>query len=301
MLAASVLAACEKPKDEVTEKDVAPPALEEVTTEETIVVSPTVSEDAPKLPHKGEPPSPNQPQPVVPEEPAAEPEGPAAEADEPAAAAEEEAVIEGVTVTSPMVSEDAPKLPHKGEPPSPNQPQPVYPDSADAGEPAGVAEEDTVMEGVTVTSPMVSEDAPKLPHKGEPPSPNQPQPVYPDSAEADEPAAAAEEDTVMEGVTVTSPMVSEDAPKLPHKGEPPSPNQPQPVYPDGADAGEPAALIVEEAEAVMTTPEGKTVVISEDHVTIVVPPMVSEDAPRAPHKGEPPSPNQPQPVYPDGL
>jgi hypothetical protein len=249
MLAASVLAACEKPKDEVTEKDVAPPALEEVTTEETIVVSPTVSEDAPKLPHKGEPPSPNQPQPVVPEEPAAEPEGPAAEADEPAAAAEEEAVIEGVTVTSPMVSEDAPKLPHKGEPPSPNQPQPVYPDSA----------------------------------------------------EADEPAAAAEEDTVMEGVTVTSPMVSEDAPKLPHKGEPPSPNQPQPVYPDSADAGEPAALIVEEAEAVMTTPEGKTVVISEDHVTIVVPPMVSEDAPRAPHKGEAPSANQPQPVYPDGL
>jgi hypothetical protein len=197
MLAASVLAACEKPKDEVTEKDVAPPALEEVTTEETIVVSPTVSEDAPKLPHKGEPPSPNQPQPVVPEEPAAEPEGPAAEADEPAAAAEEEAVIEGVTVTSPMVSEDAPKLPHKGEPPSPNQPQPVYPDSAEADEPA--------------------------------------------------------------------------------------------------------ALIVEEAEAVMTTPEGKTVVISEDHVTIVVPPMVSEDAPRAPHKGEAPSANQPQPVYPDGL
>jgi len=33
----------------------------------------------------------------------------------------------------------------------------------------------------------------------------------------------------MEGVTVTSPMVSEDAPKLPHKGEPPSPNQPQPA------------------------------------------------------------------------
>ena len=84
MLAASVLAACEKPKDEATEKDVAPAAVEEVTTEETIVVPPT--------------------------------------------AAEEDAVMEGVTVTSPMVSEDAPKLPHKGEPPSPNQPQPVYPD-----------------------------------------------------------------------------------------------------------------------------------------------------------------------------
>jgi len=115
------------------------------------------------------------------------------------------------------------------------------------------------------------------------------------------PPTAAEEDAVMEGVTVTSPMVSEDAPKLPHKGEPPSPNQPQPVYPDRADAGEPAAVIVEEAEAVMTTPEGKTVVISEEHVTIVVPPTVAEDAPTAPHKGEAPSPNQPQPVYPDGL
>ena len=105
----------------------------------------------------------------------------------------------------------------------------------------------------------------------------------------------------MEGVIVTSPMVSEDAPTLPHKGEPPSPNQPQPVYPDSVDAGEPAAVIVEEAEAVMTTPEGKTVVISEEHVTIVVPPTVAEDAPNAPHKGEAPSPNQPQPVYPDGL
>ena len=234
MLAASVLAACEKPKDEATEKDVSPAAVEEVTTEETIVVPPTVAEDAPKLPHKGEPPSPNQPQPVVPEEPAAEPEGPAAE---------EDAVMEGVTVTSPMVSEDAPKLPHKGEPPSPNQPQPVYPDSVDAGE----------------------------------------------------------EEAVMEGVTVTSPMVSEDAPTLPHKGEPPSANQPQPVYPDSVDAGEPAAVIVEEAEAVMTTPEGKTVVISEEHVTIVGPPTVAEDAPTAPHQGETPSPNQPQPVYPDGL
>jgi cytochrome c len=214
MLAASVLAACEKPKDEATEKDVAPAAtekdvapaaVEEVTTEETIVVPPTA------------------------------------------------------------------------------------------------AEEDAVMEGVTVTSPMVSEDAPKLPHKGEPPSPNQPQPVVPEEPAAKPEGPAAEEDAVMEGVTVTSPMVSEDAPKLPHKGEPPSPNQPQPVYPDSADAGEPAAVIVEEAEAVMTTPEGKTVVISEEHVTIVVPPTVAEDAPTAPHKGEAPSPNQPQPVYPDGL
>ncbi|ODS01140.1 hypothetical protein AUC68_12240 [Methyloceanibacter methanicus] len=70
---------------------------------------------------------------------------------------------------------------------------------------------------------------------------------------------------------------------------------------DSSDAGEPAAVIVEEADTVMTTPEGKTVIIEEDYVTVVVPPTLSEDAPTAPHKGEPPSPNQPQPVYPDGL
>ncbi len=51
----------------------------------------------------------------------------------------------------------------------------------------------------------------------------------------------------------------------------------------------------------VTTPEGKTVIVEDDYETIVVPPAVSEDAPKAPHKGEPPSPNQPQPVYPDGL
>ncbi|MGI8724024.1 MAG: hypothetical protein ACR2J1_01360 [Methyloceanibacter sp.] len=34
--------------------------------------------------------------------------------------------------------------------------------------------------------------------------------------------------------------------------------------------------------------------------TIVVPPTVSKDAPSGPHKGEPASESQPQPVYPDG-
>ena len=34
--------------------------------------------------------------------------------------------------------------------------------------------------------------------------------------------------------------------------------------------------------------------------TIAVPPTVSEDAPSEPHAGEAPSPNQPQPAYPEG-
>jgi hypothetical protein len=48
----------------------------------TIVNPPTVSEDAPSLPHKGEPPSPNQPQPVVP----ADPSSTTTRADEPSTA-----------------------------------------------------------------------------------------------------------------------------------------------------------------------------------------------------------------------
>ncbi len=45
------------------------------------------------------------------------------------------------------------------------------------------------------------------------------------------------------------------------------------------------------------TPEGEAM-MEED--TIVVSPEVSEDARSEPHKGEGPSPSQPQPVYPDG-
>ena len=130
LLAALMLAACERPKDEAADKDAAPAAVEsdvakepaaveEVTTEETIVVPPTVSEDAPKAPHKGEPPSPNQPQPVYPD---------SADTGDAPAAVEETEMTEGVISVPPTVSEDAPKAPHKGEPPSPNQPQPVYPD-----------------------------------------------------------------------------------------------------------------------------------------------------------------------------
>jgi len=112
------------------------------------------------------------------EEPAAEPaaEEPAAQepaADEPAAAMEEEA--SETIVVSPSVSEDAPKEPHAGEPPSPNQPQPVIPedtdDAAEAGEGA-MEEKDAMMEA--------SEGASSSSSKGEPPSDGQPQPVYPD-------------------------------------------------------------------------------------------------------------------------
>ena len=93
------------------------------------------------------------------------------------------------------------------------------------------AEADTI-----VNSPKVSDDAPTAPHVGEPPSPNQPQPVVPgnDSAatEADTQDAAKEmTDETMGETIVNSPKVSADAPSEPHKGEPPSPNQPQPVVP----------------------------------------------------------------------
>jgi hypothetical protein len=57
---------------------------------------------------------------------------------------------------------------------------------------------------------------------GEPPSPSQPQPVYPD----EEPGAEA---------PVTTDAVPAEAPAS--MGEPPSPSQPQPVYPDGPPPG----------------------------------------------------------------
>jgi len=95
------------------------PVTEEET--ETIVVAPTVSEDAPNEPSQGEPPSASQPQPVYPDEAASE--GPAG------SMMEEETIV-----VAPMVSEDAPSERSQGEPPSPNQPQPAYPD----GEPEGL-------------------------------------------------------------------------------------------------------------------------------------------------------------------
>jgi hypothetical protein len=79
-------------------------------------------------------------------------------------------------------------------------------------------------------------------------------------------------------------------------GEPPSPSQPQPVYPDEAadGAAEPEDAMEAEAPAGMVEEE-----VMEE--TIVVPPTVAEDAPSEPHMGEPASPSQPQPVYPEGA
>jgi hypothetical protein len=51
---------------------------------------------------------------------------------------------------------------------------------------------------------------------GEPPSPSQPQPVYPDE----------------------EPVSTDDSAEAPSSmGEPPAPSQPQPVYPDGPGTG----------------------------------------------------------------
>jgi hypothetical protein len=63
---------------------------------------------------------------------------------------------------------------------------------------------------------------------GEPPSPSQPQPVYPD-----EEPAATEEAPAVGPVTTDAPPVEAPA----SMGEPPSPSQPQPVYPDGPPPG----------------------------------------------------------------
>ncbi|MEM7400076.1 MAG: cytochrome c family protein [Pseudomonadota bacterium] len=90
------------------------------------------------------------------------------------------------------------------------EPTPAAPAATEADAPAA-ADSETV-----VNSPKVSEDAPKAPHKGEPPSPNQPQPVFPSDTssatpQADEPTAAESSDS--------------------------SPSWPQPVYPDGKPEG----------------------------------------------------------------
>ena len=113
LLAAVLLAACEKPKDEASEKDVAPAGSEDVD-----------KRAAPEAAADDEPaPAEETPATAAEEEPAATEEEPMA--------VEEEVTEETISVP-PTVSEDAPKLPHQGEPPSPNQPQPVVPDEPEA-------------------------------------------------------------------------------------------------------------------------------------------------------------------------
>jgi hypothetical protein len=67
VVAMGLFAACEQPKDDDADKPAEAPAAEEGMTEESTSTSPMVSEDAPSEPHMGEPPSPNQPQPVYPD------------------------------------------------------------------------------------------------------------------------------------------------------------------------------------------------------------------------------------------
>jgi cytochrome c2 len=145
-------------EEPAAEEPAAEDTMEEETMDETIVSPPTVSEDAPSEPSMGEPPSDSQPQPVVPDELAAEPEEPSV-THEPAADEVMEEGREEIIINAPAVSEDAPSAPSTGEPPSASQPQPVYPD----GEPEMKGTGSTG--GAPVTDDGLS---------------SQPQPVYPD-------------------------------------------------------------------------------------------------------------------------
>ena len=190
LLAACLLAACEKPKDDDKAKEAAPAAADDATKDAEPSAEVRVDEQpADDGVMEEEPAASEAEQPAAETEPPAPESKPAAtESEEPAAEEPmaEEPTVEKMTteetiVVPPTVSEDAPTAPHKGESPSPNQPQPVYPDDeAAATDESGAVMEEEVTEGVVVMPPTVSEDAPKAPHKGEPPSPNQPQPVYPD-------------------------------------------------------------------------------------------------------------------------
>ena len=151
--------AAEPEEPSVTDEPAADEVMEE-GREEIIVNPPTVSEDAPSEPSKGEGPSASQPQPVVPDDAAdamdAEPEEPSVTG-EPAADEVMEEGREEIIVNPPTVSEDAPSEPSKGEGPSASQPQPVVPDgSMDSG--SSESMESSSDDGLT----------------------SQPQPVYPD-------------------------------------------------------------------------------------------------------------------------
>jgi cytochrome c len=150
--------AAEPEEPSVTDEPAADEVMEE-GREEIVVNPPTVSEDAPSEPSKGEGPSASQPQPVVPDEGAmaAEPEEPSV-TDEPAADEVMEEGREEIIVNPPTVSEDAPSEPSKGEGPSASQPQPVVPDAMDAG----------------------SDSSDSMESSGDGGLSSQPQPVYPD-------------------------------------------------------------------------------------------------------------------------
>ncbi len=178
-------------------------------------------------------------EPAAEEEPplAAEPEEPSV-TDEPAADEVMEKGREEIIINAPTVSDDAPSEPHKGEAPSPNQPQPVVPE--DSGDDAAASDGDAAMEEaseVMSAPPTVSPDAPSEPHMGEAPSPNQPQPVVPDDSASSHSMAPASDDGMS---SQPQPVYPDGEPgsasMAPAGGDGPS-NQPQPVYPDGAPDG----------------------------------------------------------------
>jgi len=112
--------AAEEPAAEEESAPAEEPAAEEgmeETMEETVVVPPTVSEDAPSEPSVGEPPSASQPQPVYPDGP-------------PEAAASEDVGSDDMGADD-TGSDDAGGA--TGEEPSSSQPQPVYPDGPPEG------------------------------------------------------------------------------------------------------------------------------------------------------------------------
>ncbi|ODS01658.1 hypothetical protein AUC69_05170 [Methyloceanibacter superfactus] len=192
---------------------------------EVIAYLRSLSDDPVPLPAADEPAA---------EEPAAE--EPAAEepaAEEPAAT-EEPAESEAAAPTEePAAEEPAAEEPAEEE--APLTAEPEEPSATD--EPAADEVMEEGREEIIINSPTVSEDAPSEPSMGEGPSASQPQPVYPDessplAAEPETPSVTGEPaaDEVMEEGREE---IIEDAPSGAHKGEDPSPSQPQPVYPDG--------------------------------------------------------------------
>jgi len=218
--------AAEEPK---AEEEPAAPAAEEPAAEEKPAAEEPKAEEAPAAPAAEEP--------ATEEEPKAEEEPAAPAAEEPAAeekpAAEEPKAEEApaAPAAEEPATEEEPKA--EEEPAAPAAEEPAAEEKPAAEEPA--MEEETMEEETIVVAPTVSADAPNEPSQGEPPSANQPQPVVPEATSDDSGGAMMEEET-MEETIVVPPTVSEDAPSEPSQGEPPSANQPQPVYPEGEPA-----------------------------------------------------------------
>jgi cytochrome c len=142
-------------------------------------------------------------------------EAPAEAAPEAPAAAEPAAEAPAAEAPAPAAEEPAAEAP-AAEEPAAEAPAPAAEEPA-AEAPAPAAEEPAA----EAPAPAAEEAAPSEPSMGEPPSPNWPQPVYPD----DEPAAS-------DAAPADAP--ADDSASM---GEAPSPNWPQPVYPDGPPPG----------------------------------------------------------------